>query len=276
MIDLPPAQEKEGTPLLRAVNLRKHYLRGGAWAGNPLRVDSLQGVDLQVLAGAALALIGSSGSGKSTLARCLAGLEKPDSGEIWWGGEKFQWMGNAATRGAKARVQLVFQDTGLSLNPRFSAIDVVSEPLLVAEWGSKSQRRERASELMRSVGLPPEFADKRPSELSGGQRRRLAIARALTLEPRLLILDEALAGLDLSTQAQIANLLLDLQQARGFAYLWISHDLQMVARLAEQVAVMDEGRIVEAGPTRAFFASPVSAQGRSLLAASHAWQVGRP
>lgn len=262
----------EAKALLRVVNLRKRYSRGGVWARNRPQVESLRGIDLEIRAGASVALIGASGSGKSTLARCLACLENPDSGEIWFAGKSLAQVGYASADFRWRPIQLIFQDPALSLNPRLTAVDIVSEPLLIANWGKKFERTERAVKLMKLVGLPADAAGRKPGDFSGGQRRRLAIARALAVEPEMLILDEALAGLDLSTQAQIANLLMELQEARSLTYLWISHDLRLIARLASQVVVMDEGRIVEATSTRELFANPQSRPVRVMVDAALAWR----
>ena len=236
--------------LLRASGLSKRYLRRGGSEG-AREVQALDGVDLELAAGATLALVGESGSGKSTLARCLAGLEEPDRGEIVLEG----------------RSQLIFQDSATALNPRLRAVEIVEEPLVVQRRGSGPERRRRALELFERVGLAAGFATRRPLELSGGQRQRLAIARALAVEPRLLILDEALAGLDVSSQAQILSLLLELQAAHALAYLLISHDLGLVAAVADEVAVLHEGRIVERGPAAAVLAAPQHAKTRALVAA---------
>lgn len=258
--------------LLRVVNLRKRYTRIGGWARNRTQVESLRGINLEVRAGAALALIGASGSGKSTLARCLACLEEPDSGEIWFGGKDLARMEQPSLAPCRRQLQLIFQDPAMSLNPRFTAAEIVSEPLFIAGIDKKSECTERAIALMKLVGLPQDAACRTPGDFSGGQRRRLAIARALALEPKVLILDEALSGLDLSTQGQIANLLMELQEARALTYLWISHDLRLVSRLASEVAVIDEGRIVEAASTGELFANPQSHQARVLLDATLAWR----
>ena len=195
-------------------------------------IRALDGVDLSIAPGITTALVGQSGSGKSTLARCLARLEQPDAGEI------------ISTAGA---VQLVFQDAAGSLNPRMRAADIVAEPLAI-RGVPRAERRRRALDLMAQTGLSPDSAERLPFEFSGGQRQRLAIARALTLEPALLILDEALSGLDLSIQAQILNLLADLH----LTCLHITHDLSLALRIAGHIAVMHRGRIVESSPARDF------------------------
>lgn len=235
----------EAQALLRVVNLRKTYTRGGVFARSGSRIEALRGINLEVRSGASVALVGASGSGKSTLARCLACLEKPDSGEIWFAGNDLAAGPDSAHGCDRRQIQLIFQDPAWALNPRFTAAEIVSEPLRFAGVDKETDRRERALALMQRVGLPPEAGNRPPAGLSGGQRRRLTIARALALEPRVLILDEALAGLDLSTQAQMANLLMDLREVRALTYLWILHDLRLAARLASEVAVMENGRIVE-------------------------------
>jgi ABC-type glutathione transport system ATPase component len=245
---LPDTSSQTDLPvLLRAVRLSKRYRRGGWLSRRRCQVEALRAVDLEVRAGSTVALVGASGSGKSTLARCLACLEKPDSGEIWFAGKDLTRLARRELIPFRRQIQLIFQEPGASLNPRFTAVEIVSEPLLIAGLGRKRERREQALDLMELVGLPAHLGNRRPSELSGGQRRRLAIARALTLKPKLLILDEALTGLDLSTRAQISNLLLKLQEACSLTYLCISHDFGLVAHLADDVAVLDEGRIVEGG-----------------------------
>jgi peptide/nickel transport system ATP-binding protein len=212
-----------------------------------------------------MALVGPSGSGKSTLARCLACFERPESGEIWFAEENLTQLSPRELVRFRRQIQLIFQEPEASLNPRYRAVEIVSEPLLIARVGSKSERRERALALMELVGLGGQLRSRVPFELSGGQRRRLAIARALALEPKLLILDEALTGLDPSTRAQIANLLLELQKVRSLTYLFISHDLGLLARFADDVVVLDGGRVVARGAHELVTTSGKT-QSRNLLA----------
>ena len=232
--------------LLRASGLCVRYARGG-WLSQRRPVEALRGVDLEIKAGSVVALVGVSGSGKSTLARCLACLERPTSGEIWFEGKNLVGLNQKELVPVRRNIQLIFQEPNASLNPRFTAVEIVSEPLLIAGLGTKREHRERALTLMDLVGLPAHLGSKLPFELSGGQQRRLAIARALALEPKLLVLDEALTGLDLSTRAQISNLLLKLQELCALTYLCISHDFSLVTHLADEVVVLDGGRIVEGG-----------------------------
>lgn len=222
------------------------------WFGGGGRRVVLRNVSLAIFRGETLALVGPSGSGKSTLARCVAGFEQPDSGEI------------VVPDGA--RVQLIFQQPAASLNPRFTAAEIIEEPLLI-------QRRARAGEAARAmqlVGLSPNALGKHALEFSGGERQRLAIARALVVEPSLLILDESFAGLDWRLQEQIAALLRELQQRLGLSYLVISHDLELVAGLAHSLAVMEDGSIVEQGPAAEVLAAPAHRLTRELVAAAQA------
>jgi ABC-type glutathione transport system ATPase component len=240
------SQIDETAVLLRAVGLSRRYTRGG-WMSRRRQVEVLRAVDLKIEAGSTVALIGASGSGKSTLARCLACLEEPDSGEVWFAGKNLAGLTQRELAPFRRQIQLIFQEPDASLNPRFPAVEIVSEPLLIARLGTKRERCEQALELMELVGLGAHLGSRLPFELSGGQRRRLAIARALALQPRILILDEALTGLDLSTRAQISNLLLQLQEVCSLTYLCISHDFGLVSHFADEVVVMDKGRIVEDG-----------------------------
>jgi peptide/nickel transport system permease protein len=235
-------------PFIKVENLVKRY-RSGTFLGAGQVVSALNGVSLSVASGTTLALVGESGSGKSTLALCLAGLERPTSGRIWIEGRDIAALDEKQLRAVRPQIQLVFQDPASSLNPRFTALELLTEPLVVQRKRAEREIRERALGLLERVGLSTEIAGRRVGEFSGGQRQRLAIARALTLEPKLLILDEALSALDCSVQAQIANLLLDLQSSSGLTYLFITHDLAMATHLGNEILVMDHGRIVGQGAT---------------------------
>lgn len=258
--------------VLRVRGLRKVYARKVTFWRRQITVLAADGVDFEIPAGTTLALVGSSGSGKSTIARCVTRLERPDAGEIWLSGENIANLDVGHLRPYRTDVQIVFQDAATAINPRFTAAEVIQEPLLVQGVASRRNRQERSLELMEEVGLSPEWAERRAMDFSGGQRQRLAIARALALKPKLLVLDEAFTGLDLSTQAQIANLLLDLQAAHSLAYLLISHDLGFVSKIADTVAVISSGRIVEIGPTASLMSDSRHPETQSLLTASQRFQ----
>ena len=232
-----------------------------------MSVAAVIGADFEIPTGRILGLVGYSGSGKSTIARCVARLEQPDSGQILIQGTDIAQLGSRELRPFRHTIQLVFQDSITSMNPRFSALEALEEPLQIQGFG-RDRCHEIARTLMGDVGIPWECMHRSVLEFSGGQRQRLAIARALTLQPNLLVLDEALSGLDLSTQAQIANLLLDLQAAHSLTYLLISHDLALVARLAHAIAIVSEGRIVEIGSTRQVLSFPHHAETKKLVASA--------
>jgi len=251
--------------LVKTSGLSKRYVQRGPFSRKKFVIDALVSVDLEIAPGCLTALVGESGSGKSTLAACLAMLEKPDAGDIWFEGQKISQLGHRELAPLRPKIQMVFQDSAGALNPRFSAAQIVSEPLAIQRAESTSRLRTLACGLMEEVGLSPDWADRHPLEFSGGQRQRLAIARAIALKPSFLILDESLSGLDLSTQAQILNLLLDLQAAHGLTYLLISHDLSLAGQSADFVAVMHEGRIVERGTPKQLLGNPQHAHTRELL-----------
>jgi len=262
-------------PILRLENLEKRYTRSRA-AGVHKSVVALGGVSLAIQQGTTLALVGESGSGKSTLALCAACLERPTAGSIWFEGREVAALVESEQRKIRPQIQLVFQDPASSLNPRFTALEIVSEPLLVQQRLDKQKRTAKALELLDRIGIPREKSCSRPDEFSGGQRQRLAIARALALEPKVLILDEALSALDCSVQAQVANLLVDLQSDFGLTYLFITHDLAMAAHLADEIAVMDRGRIVESGGVDKVLRAPEHAVTRSLIAAASKFSAAAP
>lgn len=231
-------------PLLEVRGLSKRFVQQRLLSRKKFVVQSLDGIDLVLQAGSTVAVLGRSGSGKSTLARCIAGFETLDSGEILLEGKPAKENKDSAPR----QVQMIFQDAATSLNPRFTARQIVAEPLEIARWKSEADRTARAMKLMAEVGLDPEWASRLAGEFSGGQRQRLALARALAAEPKLLIMDEALSGLDMPLQAQMVRLLMELQARHGLTYLYISHDLNFISLFAQEVVVMDAGRIVERTP----------------------------
>src|SRR5713101_4110824 len=259
-------------PFLRVCGLSKHYARrSGVWRKR-IPIAAVRGVNFEIPPGKTLALVGSSGSGKSTVARCVTRLERPDAGQIWVGGTDISRLGSRDLCRFRSEIQMIFQDAATSMNPRFSAAQIIEEPLLIQQRDSKEDRRSRVKGLMREVGLSPDSADRSLMEFSGGQRQRLAIARALALQPKILVLDEALSGLDLSTEAQIINLLLGLQAAHSLTCLFISHDLALVARLADTIAVISAGRIVEQGPTAQVISNPQHQETKGLLASATTFQ----
>ncbi len=232
---------QSAVPLLEVRGLSKRFFQKRMFSRKEFVVQSLEGIDLTLSSGSTVAVLGRSGSGKSTLARCLAGFETPDAGEILLDGKRAEKNKN----GARPPVQMIFQDAATSLNPRFTARQIVAEPLEIARWKSEAERTARAMQLMEEVGLDPGWASRLTAEFSGGQRQRLALARALAAEPKLLVMDEALSGLDMPLQAQMMRLLMDLQSRHGLTYLYISHDLNFISLFAQEVVVMDSGRIVE-------------------------------
>lgn len=253
--------------LLRVENVVKHYSGGGAF-GAKREVDALKGVSLTIHAGRTLALVGASGSGKSTLALCMTGLEPVSSGRIWFAEREITKLTTRERRVVCSKVQMVFQDPASSLNPRMSALELVMEPLRIQRRGDRRAWRKRATELLERVGLPGGKLNQSPREFSGGQRQRIALARALALAPRLLILDEALSALDCSVQAQIANLLLELESELALTCVFITHDMAMAAHLADEIAVMAHGSIVEmASAARLMSAPQHEVTQRMLLAA---------
>jgi peptide/nickel transport system ATP-binding protein len=242
-------------PLLAVRDLTLHYAR---------HVAALDHVSLELFEGKTLALVGPSGSGKSSLARCLVVLERPTLGEILYRGQDLLAVDREQLRLARREIHLIFQDSASALNPGFTVQQLLDEPLSIHNPAPAQTRLRRIREVMEQVGLPDPWLGKRPLELSGGQRQRVAIARALTVQPKLLILDEALSALDVSTQGQIANLLLSLQTRHSLSYLHITHDLPMAAALAHDVVVMRSGRIAQHGSAAKLFTANLQADPASL------------
>jgi peptide/nickel transport system ATP-binding protein len=253
-------------PILRVENLTKRYAKRNS-VPMPQEFLALDSVSFAVSAGATLAIVGESGSGKSTLASCIACLEPPTAGKFWFEGRNLAQSAESELRKIRPQIQLIFPDSASALSPRWSILDIAVEPLVLQGKLDRKERNARTFSLLERVGLAADMAERPAAELSGGQRQRLAIARALTLDPKILILDEALSALDCSVQAQIANVLLELQASRGMTFLFITHDLAMAAHLADEIAVMSRGRIVEQGPSTKIVRNPDHDSTRQLLAA---------
>jgi ABC-type oligopeptide transport system ATPase subunit len=253
--------------LLEVRHLVKHFVRKqGLWRPTAV-VKAVDDVSFAIEEGEMFGLVGESGSGKSTTGRCILRLIEPTSGEVLFKGEDVLRFPRARMRLARRDMQIVFQDPYSSLNPRMRVRDIVEEPLIIHKLGSKGERRERVAELFRLVGLDPDYLPRYPHQFSGGQRQRIGIARALALHPALIIADEAVSALDVSIQAQVVSLLMDLKERLKLTYLFIAHDLRLVDHICSRVAVMYLGKIVEIGDTRALFAAPTHPYTRALLSA---------
>ncbi len=254
-------------PLLRVRGLHKHFAVGGGLFSNRVWLRAVDGVDLDVNPGETLGLVGESGCGKSTLGRTILRLIEADRGEIRFEGQDVRAAGRRELRALRCRMQVVFQDPYASLNPRMRVGEAIGEGLGIHRIARGEARRRRVAELLETVGMRPEHASRYPHEFSGGQRQRIGIARALALRPSLIVADEPVSSLDVSIQAQILNLLLDLQKQLGVAYLFISHDLRVVRHMSDRVLVMYLGRIVEEAPSRELYARPQHPYTESLLSA---------
>ncbi len=253
--------------ILEVTNLAKHYpVRKGIVRRKLVgSVRAVDGVSFKLMRGETLALVGESGCGKSTTARLVLRLIEPSAGSVYFEGTDITEMGGAPLRRLRRRMQIVFQDPFASLNPRMQVGAILDEPLLLHGMGDADARKARVAQLLDLVGLAPYHANRYPHEFSGGQRQRIGIARALAVEPSLVVCDEPVSALDVSIQAQVVNLLKDLQQRLGLSYLFIAHDLAVVKHMADRVAVMYLGRIVEIGPKDALFATPRHPYTRVLL-----------
>jgi oligopeptide transport system ATP-binding protein len=253
--------------LLEVRHLVKHFVRGQGFLRKPSVVKAVDDVSFAIDEGEMFGLVGESGSGKSTTGRCILRLVEPTSGEVEFRGENVLGFSRTRMRLARRDMQIVFQDPYSSLNPRMRVGDIVEEPLIIHKLGTRPERRERVAELFRLVGLDADYLRRYPHEFSGGQRQRIGIARALALNPALIIADEAVSALDVSIQAQVVALLMDLKARFKLTYLFIAHDLRLVEHICSRVAVMYLGRIVEMGETRALFASPRHPYTQALLSA---------
>ena len=264
-------------PLLQVCELARHYrLPREHLLAPPGVVSALEGVSFELHAGRSLGVVGESGSGKSTLARLVMALEAPTSGRVLFDGQDLHALEAAALRRARAGFQMVFQDPYGSLDPRRKVGQTVAEPLAALHRASRAEQRERAEEALQAVGLRAADLDRYPHEFSGGQRQRIAIARALITRPRLIVADEPVSALDVSVQAQVLNLMQDLQDRFGVTYLFISHDLAVVDLVCDEVLVMQHGRIVERGAPAQLFSQPEHPYTRRLLAAVPGGRVTPP
>ena len=256
-------------PLLEVRGLAKHFpIRRGIFSRVSGWVRAVDGVSLSINPGETLALVGESGSGKTTTGRCILRLMEPTAGMVRFDGEDLLALRPREMRRMRRRIQVIFQDPYGSLNPRMRIGTIVREPLDIHRiGGGRAERDAMVADLLKRVGLDPAMARRFPHEFSGGQRQRIGVARALALKPRLIVADEPVSALDVSVQAQVINLLIDLQEEYGVAYLFIAHDLALVERIADRVAVMYLGRIVESAATEEIFRNPIHPYTRALLQA---------
>lgn len=253
--------------LLKTDALSKHFEVSGGMFGRKSLVRAVDGVSLSVKKGQVMAVVGESGCGKSTLARVVLRLLEPTAGSVWFDGEDIHEAGRARLKAIRRRLQVVFQDPFASLNPRMRVMDSVGEPFVIHGIAKGDELKSRVLGLMDRVGLPADAAGRYPHEFSGGQKQRICIARALALEPEMIIADEPLSALDVSIQAQILNLLEDLKKERNLAFLFITHDLHVVEHFADKVAVMYLGVIVESADTHSLFGKPLHPYTEALLSA---------